>query len=230
MIDGTGLATRHSSYSPAVVFIIFSVLIIKYHNILFLCILQFLIPLLRLMVSMTRRWARARTMAFYLLVATLSAEVGAFSPQLLSSSLLCLMPRKHQKSAHTLAIHRDCLAKRALPRTQAPYLSAPWSRRRCGRCRSPCKMALDSDGDDILYSSMDGEKSVSGSSDLTQAVEIAEQQRFIPNYNIDALGGKPMVVGLAGGTGSGKSTIMKIILEQTNSKDIGSHLLLQCLF
>jgi ABC-type multidrug transport system ATPase subunit len=91
-------------------------------------------------------------------------------------------------------------------------------------------MALDSDGDDILYSSMDGEKSVSGSSDLTQAVEIAEQQRFIPNYNIDALGGKPMVVGLAGGTGSGKSTIMKIILEQTNSKDIGSHLLLQCLF
>jgi hypothetical protein len=130
------------------------------------------------MVAMTRRWARARTMAFYLLVATLSAEVGAFSPQLLSSSLLSLMPRKHQKSAHTLAIHRDCLAKSALPRTQAPYLSAPWSRRSCGRCRSPCKMALDSDGDDILYSSRDGEKSVSGSSDLTQAVEIAEQQRF----------------------------------------------------
>ena len=167
-------------------------------------------------------------MAFYILVATLSSEVGAFSPQLLSSSLLSLMPRKHEKTAHILAIHRACLAKSALPRTQAPYLSAPW--RSCGRCWSPCKMALDSDGDDILYSSRDGEKSVSGSSDLTQAVEIAEQQRFIPNYNIDALGGKPMVVGLAGGTGSGKSTIMKIILEQTNSKDIGSHLLLQCLF
>jgi len=43
--------------------------------------------------------------------------------------------------------------------------------------------------------------------------------QFLQSYEPDHRDGKPLVVGLAGGTGSGKSTIKDVILEQLSQVD-----------
>jgi len=56
--------------------------------------------------------------------------------------------------------------------------------------------------------------SAESTSAAATAASLARVIQPIYDLDNDTTGGKPLVVGLAGGTGSGKSTMMKIILEQ----------------